>query len=185
MKHRVSLRFLMPLALALAMPAIARPVSPGPVPATVPPASPPQPARPGAAASASPAPAQQAALEKQNVQMQQAALRVAQLVDANRAGEVWDGASPVAHSALARDAFVGMLAADRARVGTLVSRGQPSVSRVKYGSDAAVPAGLYVSVTFPTRFANGPQPVRELVSFRLDEDQVWRVSGYSLRPPGA
>jgi hypothetical protein len=25
--------------------------------------------------------------------------------------------------------------------------------------------------------------VRELVSFRLDEDKTWRVSGYSLRGP--
>ena len=28
---------------------------------------------------------------------------------------------------------------------------------------------------------NMPKPVRELVSFRLDEDRQWRVSGYSLR----
>ena len=32
-----------------------------------------------------------------------------------------------------------------------------------------------------TRFANSAEPVRELISFRLDEDRVWRVSGYSLR----
>ena len=49
---------------------------------------------------------------------------------------------------------------------------------------AQVPEGLYINVSLPTRFSNSAQPVRELVSFRLDEDQVWRVSGYSIRTAG-
>lgn len=60
-------------------------------------------------------------------------------------------------------------------------RGQGSVTRVKYGPGAQVPEGLYVNVSFPTRFAKAQQPVRELVSFRLDEDKTWRLAGYSLR----
>jgi uncharacterized protein DUF4019 len=36
-------------------------------------------------------------------------------------------------------------------------------------------------VVYATKFANAPQPVRELVSFHLDNDKTWRVSGYSLR----
>ena len=63
-------------------------------------------------------------------------------------------------------------------------RGQPSITRVKYAAGAVVPEGLYINVSFPTRFANSAQPVRELVSFRFDEDQVWRLAGYSLRAPG-
>ena len=51
----------------------------------------------------------------------------------------------------------------------------------QYSAGAAVPEGLYINVSFPTRFANSAQPVRELVSFRFDEDQVWRLAGYSLR----
>ncbi|MGH8087118.1 MAG: DUF4019 domain-containing protein, partial [Stenotrophomonas sp.] len=65
--------------------------------------------------------------------------------------------------------------------GALTSRGQPVVTRVKYGPGATVPEGLYINVSFPTRFANSAQPVRELVSFRLDEDRVWRLAGYSVR----
>lgn len=184
----MSMLLVLPLAV-FAMPATAQ--SPAPAPSSVP--SPgPAPAGTGVSTGMPSRPAQQAltpaqlaALEKQNAEMQQAALRVAQLVDGNRAGEVWDGSSAVARKALDRDAFIRLLGQDRARVGALVGRGQPSISRVKYNGDAAVPEGLYVSVTFPTRFANTPQPVRELVSFRLDEDQVWRLSGYSVNPPGA
>ncbi|WP_305804468.1 DUF4019 domain-containing protein [Stenotrophomonas sp. YIM B06876] len=143
-------------------------------------------AKPAASAARAPAltPAQQAQQARQDAEMTRAALKVAQLVDANRAAEVWDGASVVARKAVTRDAFASQVATDRARLGALVSRGQASITRVKYPADAAVPEGLYLNVSFPTRFANNAQPVRELVSFRLDEDRVWRVSGYSLRAAG-
>ncbi|NIK02700.1 DUF4019 domain-containing protein [Xanthomonas cannabis] len=138
--------------------------------------------RPSAAQPApAPSAAQQAQVAKQDIEMTQAALRVAQMVGANKAASLWDGASAVAKTAVKRDAFVAQLAGERARLGAVVGRGQSSVTRVKYGPGAQVPEGLYVNVSFPTRFANAPQPVRELVSFRLDEDKTWRVAGYSLR----
>lgn len=150
-------------------------------------AAPARPATTAAAPQGTPqlTPAQQAQVARQDAEMTAAALRTAQLVDAGRSGEVWDGASAIARKAVTRPAFITQLQADRTRLGTLVGRGQPSVTRVRYAAGAAVPEGLYVSVSFPTRFASSAQPVRELVSFRLDEDQVWRVAGYSLRAPGA
>ena len=68
---------------------------------TPPPATPaPAPARPAPAAApaARPAltPAQQAQVQKQDAEMSAAALQVAHLIDANRAGEAWKGASAVA-----------------------------------------------------------------------------------------
>ena len=116
--------------------------------------------------------------------MEGAARHVATLVDGQRAGEVWDGASTVAKRLVNRNQFVQGVGQDRQRLGALVSRGQGSVSRVQYKTGAAVPEGVYLNVSFASRFANSAQPVRELVSFRLDEDKVWRVSGYSLRAPG-
>ncbi|MBZ3168329.1 DUF4019 domain-containing protein [Xanthomonas perforans] len=126
-------------------------------------------------------PAQHAQLTKQNIEMTQAALRVAQMVDGNQVASLWDGASKVAKTAVKRDAFVSQIGTERARLGAVVGRGQGSVTRVKYGPGAQVPEGLYVNVSFPTRFAKAQQPVRELVSFRLDEDKTWRLAGYSLR----
>ncbi|MEN5367945.1 DUF4019 domain-containing protein [Stenotrophomonas sp. TWI273] len=151
-----------------------------------PPATPaPAPARPAPAAapSARPAlsPAQQAQVQKQDAEMSAAALQVAHLIDANRAGEAWKGASAVAKKSVTEQAFVSQLTADRQRLGALASRGQPVITRVKYAAGATVPEGLYINVSFPTRFANSAQPVRELVSFRFDEDRIWRLAGYSVR----
>lgn len=162
-----SLALASPLAHAQSAPAAARPAS-------APPAAPAAPAL---------TPAQQAQLAKQNAEMSQAALKAAQMVDANQLGELWDGASVVAKKAVTRDVFVRQVGSERARLGALAGRGAATVTRVQYGPGAQVPEGLYVNVSFPTRFANAPQPVRELVSFRLDEDRVWRLSGYSLRMP--
>ena len=138
----------------------------------------------GAAESGAQAPltdAQKAKLAELDASLLQAAIDVAQLIDGERAGEVWDGASVVAKRAIDRAGFISHTTSERAKLGALQSRGQGNVARVLYREGAAVPAGLYASVTFPTRFANSPQPVRELVSFRLDDDRTWRVSGYNLR----
>lgn len=129
--------------------------------------------------SAEPAP-ENAQLVKQDAQMAAAGLRAAQLVDAGRSGELWDGASEVAKKAVTREAFVRQIGAERARLGALVGRGVASVARVRYGAGAQVPAGVYVNVSFPSRFANAPQPIRELVSLRLDDDRTWRVVGYHV-----
>ena len=124
---------------------------------------------------------QRAALAKQDADMTQAALQVMQLVDANRIGEVWDGASAAMKQVVSRDEFVKQVTIDRNRMGAVASRTNPDVSRSLFRPGQQVPEGLYINVRAATKFANQAQPVRELVSFRLDEDRVWRVSGYSLR----
>lgn len=168
------LSFLLPLAASAQTPP---PATPAPAPAR------PAPAAPAATPAARPVltPAQQAQVQKQDAEMTTAALQVAQLVDTNRAGEAWKGASAVARKSVTEQTFVNQLSSDRKRLGALASRGQPVVTRVKYAPGATVPEGLYINVSFPTRFANSAQPVRELVSFRLDEDRVWRLAGYSVR----
>ena len=60
-------------------------------------------------------------------------------------------------------------------------RKQVAVTRAVYAAGGAVPAGSYINVVFATRFGNAAEPVRELVSFHLDDDKTWRVSGYSVR----
>jgi len=169
-----------PLLLSLLLPAVALaqtppPATPAPAPARPAPTAPAAPARPALT------PQQQAQVQKQDAEMAAAGLKVAQLVDTQRAAEAWKGASAIARKAVTEQAFVTQLDNDRKRLGALVSRGQPVVTRVKYTAGATVPEGLYINVSFPTRFANSPQPVRELVSFRLDEDKVWRLAGYSVR----
>ena len=169
-----------PLLLSLLLPAVALaqtppPATPAPAPARPAPVAPAAPARPSLT------PQQQAQVQKQDQEMAAAGLKVATLVDTGRAAEAWKGASEVARKSVTEQAFVAQLDGDRKRLGALLSRGQPVVTRVKYKAGATVPEGLYINVSFPTRFANSAQPVRELVSFRFDEDRIWRLAGYSVR----
>jgi len=126
-------------------------------------------------------PQQQAALAQQDAEMTKAAQQVMQMVDGNRTGEIWDGASAAMKRAVTRDEFIKQINTDRNRLGAPAGRGQSNISRAQYPAGAQVPQGLYINVATPTKFANTAQQVRELVSFRLDEDKTWRVSGYSLR----
>lgn len=80
------------------------------------------------------------------------------MVDGTQVGPLWDGASSVAKKAVTREQFVGQIGSQRTQLGPVVGRGQGAVTRVKYGPGAQVPEGLYINVSFPTRFAKAPQP---------------------------
>jgi hypothetical protein len=125
-------------------------------------------------------PPQQAALqESQQSALQRAALQVAQLVDRDQIGPIWDGASPIARQFTGRDAFVQGVRAQRAAAGPPLSRNAVAVSYSR-SDGRQFPPGLFANVAITTRFSNTSQPVRELVSFHLDSDQTWRVVGYTL-----
>lgn len=78
------------------------------------------------------------------------------------------------------DAFVKQISADRSTVGKPVSRKIAAITRSE-SKGGGTPAGYYINVSFATQFSNEKQLVRELVSFHLDSDKTWRVSGYTLR----
>ena len=124
---------------------------------------------------------QQAQVARQDAEMSGAAAQVIQLMDQGKSAEIWDGASPVAKAVVNRQDFVTQIAADRTRLGAPTERKQVAVTRAAYAAGGAVPAGNYINVVFATRFGNAAEPVRELVSFHLDDDKTWRVSGYSVR----
>lgn len=124
---------------------------------------------------------ERARLAAQDAEIIAAARQVMALVDAGRIDEVWEGASPAMKRLVPRGEFVQELSLDRKRLAAVLSRGTPVVGRERYAAGGRVPQGEYLNVAMPTRFAGAQRPVRELVSFRLDEDRVWRVSGYSVR----
>jgi hypothetical protein len=117
---------------------------------------------------------------QQSEKMAQAALQVALLVEQNKTDEVWSGASDVLKQRETRDAFVKQITSDRKSLGALVSRGVAKVTFVQ-SDGTKIPQGTYANAAFATRFASAAQAVRELVSFHLDGDHVWRVCGYTLR----
>ncbi len=109
-----------------------------------------------------------------------AGLRVVQLIDAGRAGEVWDGASTVAKRSVDRAKFTETIESRRKPLGPAASRRWTSVSRHSTPGSGLLPAGTYANVAFESRFAGGGSG-DELVSFRQDEDGTWRLSGYVLK----
>ncbi len=141
----------------------------------------PQPAPQQAAPQQQLTPEQQAQLERQDADITRAAQQVVQMIDAGQAGEVWDMSTERVKGMVPRETFVQEIGRDRANLGAPAQRGEAVVTRSQFEAGGQVPEGIYLNVIFPSRFANTAEPVRELVSFRLDEDQVWRVSGYSLR----
>ncbi|KAF1711527.1 hypothetical protein CSC70_04760 [Pseudoxanthomonas kalamensis DSM 18571] len=137
--------------------------------------------QPAAAAQQQLSPEQQAQLARFEQQMAQAGDQVIGMVDEGKTGELWQGASEAAKKIVDGNAFVSQVAADRKRLGNVASRERVGVTYAAYKAGGEVPEGNYVSVVYATKFTGTQQPIRELVSFRLDEDKVWRVSGYSLR----
>lgn len=117
---------------------------------------------------------------ERNQRLEQAALQVAEMVDQGKAAQVWNGASGTVKKLVSLDVFVQNVSRDRKTVGALVNRRLATLS-FSSSDGKSLPAGLYANVAFATRFANEKQPVRELISFRLDGDHVWRVTGYTLR----
>jgi hypothetical protein len=130
-----------------------------------------------------PAQAAQAAPAAQGISpndLLQAGFGVAQGMDRGQAGALWDDASPVAKQAVKREDFIAQIQKARQPLGAPGARNWIAVRRA-LGDGKAIPAGVYASVEFVTTFAQN-RTMRELVSFRLEQDGVWRLSGYTVQP---
>ena len=109
-------------------------------------------------------------------------LQAIQMIDQDKTGELWDGATPAARKRVARADFVNQVAKARAPLGAAQQRTWVAINRQVVGQGDPELAGQYVSIEYETRFANKANAtVRELVTFQLGEDRVWRFSGYVLR----
>ena len=109
-------------------------------------------------------------------------LQAIQMIDQNKTGELWDGATPAARKRVGRDDFVNQVTKARAPLGAAQQRTWVAINRQVVGEGNPELAGQYVSVEYETRFANKANAtVRELVTFQLGDDRVWRFSGYVLR----
>ena len=126
-------------------------------------------------------PEQRAAIQKQNQVLVKYAESIVAMIDNGQSGQVWDQASDVAKKTVSRDQFTKATESDRAKVGKVTSRKLEGVTRALSNGKEKLPQGLYVNVVFTTQFSNESKPVRELVSFHLDSDKKWRLSGYTIR----
>jgi hypothetical protein len=122
-----------------------------------------------------------AAQEVEPSDMVRGGLQAVQMIDQDKAGELWDGAAPVARKRVPRADFVALVAKAREPLGAPQQRTWVLVSRQAVNDTDPDASGQFVSVEYETRFANKATPVRELLSFHLDSDRIWRFSGYVLR----
>lgn len=126
-------------------------------------------------------PEQRAAIQKQDQVLVKYAESIVAMIDNGQSGQVWDQASDVAKRSVSRDQFVKATESDRAELGKMTSRKIEGVTRAVSNGKEKLPAGLYVNVNFATQFSKEAKPTRELVSFHLDSDKKWRLSGYTVR----
>lgn len=106
-------------------------------------------------------------------------VQVLQEIDIGQAANVWENASPLLKSQVARDLFSGQTSERRRGFSAGGDRVWVTVSRNRFPQAAppAPPAGLYANVLFVTPGTAG-ESLSELVSFRLESDDRWRIVGY-------
>ncbi|MGH8083361.1 MAG: DUF4019 domain-containing protein [Lysobacter sp.] len=109
--------------------------------------------------------------------MLNAGIQAAQMIDAGRAGELWDGASAITKRAVTRKAFQDQVKKARDSIGTAASRDWLSVTRETIQDKNT--GGEYISLRYAVSFAK--RPGVELISFRRDEDGMWRWAGYVVQ----
>jgi len=137
---------------------------------------------------AAPAPPQQAIQLSSDLFVRNA-IAVGQALDAGGAAQIYDGASAVMKRTVSREAFVEAVAATNVRVGRVARREWARVERLQVDNPAAgaaasaVPAGTYVTIFLSARNAQDISHL-EQISFRLDEDNQWRLSGVTTQTPG-
>ncbi|WP_429441927.1 DUF4019 domain-containing protein [Paraburkholderia sp. GAS33] len=108
------------------------------------------------------------------------ATRVLQQVDSEHYVEVWQGMAPFMQAKLSQEQFANLVRQSRQALGAVSKRGWASVTRIRYTNVAGVPDGLYANVDFATTLASG-RTLFEKVSFQLENDGQWRLTGYIPR----
>ena len=108
-------------------------------------------------------------------------LAVLQQIDKAPSNGVWENAAAFIKTRFSKETLVDNLTKSRATIGQVAGRRWASVTRIKYDTEiTGIPAGLYANIDFATDIVGG-KTVFELVSFQLDANGVWRLTGYVPR----
>jgi hypothetical protein len=105
---------------------------------------------------------------------------VLQQLDIGRFDDVWNDAAPFVKVKIPKEQFVAQTSAARHALGAVAKRGWAAVVRIHYTNATGIPDGLYANVDYATTLADG-QTVYELLSFQLEGDGQWRLTGYVPR----
>ncbi|HDR9512157.1 hypothetical protein C5615_38130 [Burkholderia cepacia] len=101
-------------------------------------------------------------------------------LDAGQFDDVWTNAAGFVKTRVKQDQFATNLRRARQAFGTVDHRGWAQVTRIRYTNVANVPDGLYANVDCATTLTTGAR-FYEKLSFRLDGDDHWHLTGYTPR----
>ncbi len=136
-------------------------------------------------AAKQPTPEQRAAIQKRNQAIVGYANQIIKQMDNGQYAQVWDGMSEVGKKAITRDGFARTVEQQRKPLGQVKERKVAALYRSTSDGQKNLPAGTYINVRYLTQFADNAKPKIELVSFHLDGDRKWRLSGYICQDPPA
>ncbi|MGV2293289.1 DUF4019 domain-containing protein [Trinickia sp. YCB016] len=105
---------------------------------------------------------------------------VLQQIDVGHFGDVWSDAAPFVKAKIPKEQFMTQTAAARLALGAVAKRGWASIVRIRFTNTVGLPDGLYANVDYSTTLADGGT-VYELLSFRLESDGQWHLTGYVPR----
>ena len=109
---------------------------------------------------------------------QEAALTWLALIDDAKYRESWEQAASLFKCRISRSQWIGALRSTQAPFGKVQSR---SFLGAAYDTKfPGVPDGKYVVIRYRTAFEHKEEAV-ETVTPMLDQDGIWRVSGYFIR----
>ncbi|KWE94315.1 hypothetical protein WL80_09215 [Burkholderia ubonensis] len=101
-------------------------------------------------------------------------------LDAGQFSDVWLNAADFVKARIKQDQFAADMQRARQTVGTVRHRGWAQVTRIRYTSSTNMPDGLYANVDYATTLTTGTT-VYEKLSFRLDDNGQWHLTGYVPR----
>jgi len=117
--------------------------------------------------------------EAQEAKAEEAAKAWLTLVDTGQFGQSWDKAAFYFRSQVAREKWDASLANSRVPLGRVTSR---TLLNKKYTTELEnAPKAEYVVILYNTVFDGGKRV--EIVVPVLEKDGVWRVCGFSIKPP--
>ena len=114
------------------------------------------------------------------------AQEVLKALDAAEAGAVWDRASEVLKKSVEKEKFAKAFGLDRSSQSVIKSRAWGSIARTRHlqGNANGLAPGTYINIQYSSADGAGT-PVTELLSFRLEEDGIWRMTGYVAQKAAA
>lgn len=101
-------------------------------------------------------------------------------IDAGQYDAVWNGTAAFIKNRFTEQQFIAETQQSRQALGTVKQRGWAAVTRIQYTNSKDLPNGLYANVDYATTLATGKM-VFEKLSFRLESDGKWHLTGYVPR----